>query len=312
MSRRSRWQLALSSLPFLTGGGYWLLVFQFNWLPEQVVYMRASLAILVLGVGTVLTLLLYTVLLSTWRQQSRAETAVADAIADKNQAHRQFLLRLDHELKNPLTALQVELANLEALAPVDDPTSEGGQTLLRLKTQANRLSELVIPLRKIAELDTREIESAQVDLARLISDVVTEFQLTEAGLARRISLNLPQLPWPLPEVQGDADLLFLAFHNVLGNAVKFTRPGDAIQVRAFEDDRRVVIEIADTGPGVPPDELPHVWDELYRGKLARGTPGSGLGLALVKGILERHGGEVAMRSRLQQGTIVTFTLPARA
>ena len=76
---------------------------------------------------------------------------------------------------------------------------------------------------------------------------------------------LPQAPWPLPNINGDPDLLLLAVHNLLDNAVKFTLPGDTIEIRAFEDANQIVIEIADTGPGIPGEEIILVWDELYRG-----------------------------------------------
>jgi two-component system OmpR family sensor kinase len=103
--------------------------------------------------------------------------------------------------------------------------------------------------------------------------------------------------------------LLLVFHNLLDNADKFCEPGDTIEVRAFEDGSVVVVEVADTGPGIPPEELPHIWEELYRGEKARGVPGSGLGLALVRAIVERHHGQISLRSREQQGTVVTVRLP---
>ncbi|MGQ9554816.1 MAG: sensor histidine kinase [Anaerolineae bacterium] len=92
-------------------------------------------------------------------------------------------------------------------------------------------------------------------------------------------------------------------------ALKFSRPGDTVEVRAFEDGASVNIEVADTGPGICEEELAHVWEELYRGQAARGTPGSGLGLALTRAIIERHSGQVALRSRVGQGTVVTLRLP---
>jgi two-component system OmpR family sensor kinase len=106
-------------------------------------------------------------------------------------------------------------------------------------------------------------------------------------------------------------LLFLTVHNLVDNALKFTAPGDTVEVRAFEDDTTVVVEVADTGPGIPEEELPHVWEELYRGHGARGVQGSGLGLALVQAIVERHGGQIGLRSRVGQGTVFTLRLPVR-
>ena len=87
------------------------------------------------------------------------------------------------------------------------------------------------------------------------------------------------------------------------------QPGDRIEVRALEDGAAVVVEVADTGPGIPETEVPLVWEELYRGQGARGIPGSGLGLALVRAIAERHGGQVDLRSREGQGTVFTLRLP---
>jgi two-component system OmpR family sensor kinase len=115
----------------------------------------------------------------------------------------------------------------------------------------------------------------------------------------------------VPNVFGDWDLLFLAVYNLLDNALKFTRPGDTVEVRAFEDGSSVVIEIADTGPGIVQEEVPRVWEELYRGQGAQGVPGSGLGLALVRAIVERHGGHTTLRSRVGQGTVVAIRLPVK-
>jgi len=80
-------------------------------------------------------------------------------------------------------------------------------------------------------------------------------------------------------------------------------------VRALEDGSAIVVEVADTGPGVPGEELPHLFEELYRGQEARGVEGSGLGLALVKAVVELHGGRAAVRSRPGQGSVFTLRLP---
>ena len=82
-------------------------------------------------------------------------------------------------------------------------------------------------------------------------------------------------------------------------------------MRAFEDGASVAIEVADTGPGIPEDEERHVWQELYRGNSARGVAGSGLGLTLVRAVVDRHGGDINLRSRSGQGTVITVRLPIR-
>jgi two-component system OmpR family sensor kinase len=167
-------------------------------------------------------------------------------------------------------------------------------------------------LRKLSELETRPLEQAPIDLSELLTQVFELAQEQPEAARRQLNLSLPQAPWPLPHISGDRDLLLLAIHNLLDNAIKFSRPGDHVALRASEDGAAVVVEVADTGPGIPQDELPHVWEELYRGQSARGVPGSGLGLALVHAIVQRHGGQVTLRSRAGQGTVFTVRLPIKS
>jgi two-component system OmpR family sensor kinase len=238
-----------------------------------------------------------------WRHQQR----VADVRAQAADERRRFLQRLDHELKNPLTAIRAALANVTN----DAATAAQQQALASVETQVLRLSRLTSDLRKLAELETRPLERVSIDIAELLQEVVTLAQERPRASARQLTLTVQQAPWPVPDILGDWDLLFLAIYNLLDNALKFTRPGDTLEVRASEDGAFVVVEVADTGPGIPTEELPRVWDELYRGRGARGVPGSGLGLALVRAIVERHGGQVMLRSRARQGTVVTMRLPVR-
>ncbi|GAH51568.1 unnamed protein product, partial [marine sediment metagenome] len=149
-----------------------------------------------------------------------------------------------------------------------------------------------------------------VNMADLLTEVISALEDRVISQDRRLSLILPNAPWPLPDVEGDPDLLLLAIHNLLDNAIKFTSRGDTIEVRAFDDGSEIVIEVADTGPGIPEQEIPRVWEELYRGEQARGVPGSGLGLPLVRAIIEKHGGIVGVRSKPDHGTVFIMRLPA--
>jgi len=276
---------------------------------DPIIYLRGPLGVLALIVGVAASAALLAAL--AWRERMRraqrhsSEQASAAAAADR----RRMLMRLDHELKNPLTAIHAGLANL---ADGTEPAARE-RALQGVGAQATRLSRLMTDLRKLAELETREFEQAPVDLAEVLRDVETAMR-EQPGAAdeRRLRLSLPQAPWPVPEVQGDADLLFLTIHNLVANALKFTRPGDTVEIRAAEDGDHVLVEVADTGPGIPPEELEEVWEELARGQAARGVPGTGLGLPLVRTIVSRHGGEAHIRSRVGQGTVVSVRLPARA
>jgi two-component system OmpR family sensor kinase len=277
------------------------IAFERGWLTNSVAYLRADLGTLALLLGFILTVLLFIIWgIFLWQDRQFIQEFIdyQNTVAEER---RQFLRRLDHELKNPLTAIQAGLVNLD---------SERNEAALQsIRTQTNRLSRLVADLRKLADLETRPIDRAEVDLALVLEEAVAIVQEEPDSADRSINLSLPQAPWPLPKVQGDEDLLLLAQANLLNNAVKFSGPGDRVEVRAFEDSEMVIVEVADTGPGIPEAEVPFVWQELYRGHGARGVPGSGLGLALVRAITERHGGQVTIRSRVNQGTVVTMKLP---
>ena len=266
-----------------------------------VIRARVDLGTLSLLAGLALSALLALGLaLRAWHRRTLTQTA-ALAQAQAANERRRFLQRLDHELKNPLTAIRAGLAN------VADASDGGAQreAMSSVEAQVKRVSRLTADLRKLAELEMRPLERSSVNLAELLEQVVEFAQDRPEAEDRRLTLTLPQAPWPLPAILGDRDLL------LLDNALKFTRPSDTIEVRAFEDGDSVVIEVADTGPGIADEDLPHVWEELYRGKSARGAPGSGLGLALVQAILLRHGGQVTLRSRAGQGTVFTARLPTK-
>jgi len=298
---KKRWKKVLWLLPLAVLGlglGLSALV-RFAANRNPVLYLRADLATLILIVAVLLTLASLAALWVITRFEQQHQRLTFQATDDR----LRFLRRLDHELKNPLTAIRAGLANASE-APDEAARQEAFVTV---EAQALRLSRLAADLRKLAELETRPLERAAVDIAALLQET---FDLAQERTAeRQLSLSIPQAPWPLPQISGDPDLLFLAVHNLLENAIKFTRPGDRVEVRAFEDGSTLVIEVADTGPGILEDELPHVWEELYRGQGARGVPGSGLGLALVRAVIERHGGRVSLRSRVGQGSVFTLRLP---
>ncbi len=298
-----RWGFAV--VPLAAGLVVAVLMTSVATVSNPVLTVRVDLDTLAMLAGLSLSALVTVGLILWGRAERRGAQQVTGIRTQVAEERRRFLQRLDHEMKNPLTAIRAGLANVAngSTAAVQQ------ETLATVEAQVLRLSRLTADLRKLAELETRPLERDAVDVAQLLQETVALAQeMPEAG-ERKLSLTIPQAPWPVPDVPGDWDLLFLATYNLLDNALKFSRPGDTVEVRAFEDRSFVNIEVADTGPGIPRDELPEVWEELYRGQGARGIPGSGLGLALARAIVERHGGQVALRSRAGQGTVVTARLP---
>jgi signal transduction histidine kinase len=280
-------------------------------LPNPTYRVLISLSSLLLLLGILLSIIMTAGMLTWWLAARRNEQEIAQSQSETVEDRRRFLQRLDHELKNPLMAIRAGLANF-----TNAPTTDTRQAALAtVDAQTMRLSRLTTDLRKIAELESRPLERMPVDLEQLLVEVVEANQNQPAVVDNsrsghcQISLIVPQAPWPLPTIDADWDLVYLAVHNLLNNAQKFSQPECAIEVRGREDGHFVVVEVADTGPGIDAADLPHVWEELYRGQSGRTVQGSGLGLALVKAIVDRHGGTVTINSKVDQGTVVTMSLP---
>ncbi|MFT4285285.1 MAG: HAMP domain-containing sensor histidine kinase [Protaetiibacter sp.] len=232
---------------------------------------------------------------------SARDAAVAEGRELERAAHRRFLARLDHELKNPVTAIRA------TIAADSDPQAGPRGSLAVIDAQATRLATLVGELRKLAELETRPLDLEIVDLEHLVADSIEGLAALPDARAR-VTLTVTRVPWPVPPLNADPDLLAVAIDNVLANALKF---GDGpVEVRVREDDGWAVVEVADAGRGIPADDTDAVFDELARARNARDVGGSGIGLSLVRTVLRRHGGEVELRSREGEGTVVTLRLPA--
>lgn len=286
--------LIVAAILLLRGGSFRIEIAAL--LPAAVAFIGLTLSLLLLCV----------VALMHWRKRW-IEQGRAEAAEQHRQRHRQFLSRLDHELKNPLTAIR-------AVTAVGLSDTHGGQDdpqLSSIDTQAQRMSRLLTDLRKLAELETVRIDREDVDLEETTRDAVDAVadDLAQRHMHREFSVVFPSVPWPLPHVQGDPDLLYSAIYNMVSNAAKYSDEGASIEVRGRENGSKVTVEVADTGIGIPQEEQALVFEELARGRNARGLPGSGLGLALVSTIVRRHGGTTHLVSREGVGTSVALTLP---
>ena len=237
------------------------------------------------------------VMLAGWRRGRNAR-AVKEAVegvkAEAREAHRTFVGRLDHELKNPLMALRV------GLGEVRDPVLAES-----MRVQVDRLASLVAELRKISEIDSYPVADEPVDVSEVVSEVIE----TVVPGDREMVVAFPRAPRPLPPVRGDRDLVFLAIYNVVSNAVKYSSPGATLEVRGMEERGYVVVDVSDTGRGIPASEVDQVWGELARSKEVRHIPGNGLGLPMVAAVLRRLGGACELSSIQGRGTTVRMRLP---
>jgi signal transduction histidine kinase len=216
---------------------------------------------------------------------------------------RRFVADAAHEIGTPLTALQADLELADAHAGTDDER----RLVRRAMAQAERLGVLATGLLRLARLESGVgAERKPVDLVvvvRAVADAAAS-RLDQAGLDLR--LVLPAAP---VTVTGDAERLRTAVGYLLDNAAKFTPAGGTVTVTVEPSAGRARLVVADTGIGIPPDDLPHLFDRFHRGRNAAAYPGSGLGLAVVRATAESHGGQVAARS-VPGGTELEMDLPA--
>jgi two-component system OmpR family sensor kinase len=251
----------------------------------------------------------FLLLLYFWdlRSVRQANAMIADSLRETENNRRNFLRRLDHEIKNPLTGLRAALVNMQET----QQAVERQHAVENAGRAVTRMTRLLGDLRKLSDLGERPIEQARVDIPDLLQDAVDAAHVLPAYDGRDVSLLIPKVPSPFPTTTGDRDLLVLAVYNLIENALKFTSPEDSVEVRALEDGQSIVIEVADSGVGIPSEDLPKIFEELYRGSNARSTEGSGLGLALVNRIVALHNGRIYVRSSQMEprGTVFTMRLP---
>jgi two-component system, OmpR family, phosphate regulon sensor histidine kinase PhoR len=217
-------------------------------------------------------------------------------------ASRAFLGTLSHELRTPLTAVLAHMAVVRG-EDVAEPVRE--KSLAVVQQEAERLARLVQDLLHLGRLEMSEgVERRPLDLVLVAEATIAEVIL--AAEKRDIAVSL-EAETPLPRVLGDGDSLQRAFLNLLDNSVKYSRPGDSVVVGLSPVPAGVRVTIADSGPGIPPEHLPHVAERLYRGRTD--IAGSGLGLSVVAEILRQHEATLHVANRAEGGVLVTFTLP---
>jgi len=248
---------------------------------------------------------------------------------------REGVSNLSHDLRSPLTATVACLETLEArwarspvrTEPVDAPSASSLRTgaqdddrrLIEIALRNTRnAARLVQSLGDLAKLDEPEfsLRSEVVDAGELIGDICVRFadRAARQGVAlRAVEPGRGAVP---PFAKVDVELFERAVANLVDNALKFCPAGAQVTLAASVEASQVQVRVADTGPGIAPADLPHLFDRFYQSRQsvapATGEGGKGLGLAIVKRIAELHGGTVAVTSTLGQGTEVVLSVPAAA
>jgi signal transduction histidine kinase len=220
---------------------------------------------------------------------------------------REFVADVSHELRTPIAALRM-YTELLSEGDVDEATR--AEFLERSTQQIGRLEWLSTNLLDLSRIDAGifPLDMREGDLRDPVQATVQA--LSEVAVGRGVALD-SEVPGEAVELRFDRERIIQLLTNLVGNALKFTPRGGAVSVTVHETGASVTIQVGDTGPGIPAEELPHVFERFYRGTNtgeARAS-GSGLGLAIVRSIVEMHGGEIEVASVIGEGTEFRITLP---
>jgi signal transduction histidine kinase len=212
---------------------------------------------------------------------------------------------VSHELRTPLAVVQGNLqAILEGVYPLEM------EQIASLFDETRLLTRLVDDLHDLALADAGQLRLhfAPVILTDLARTAVDQFCPVAEAAGVKLEFATGD---NVPVVAGDADRLAQVLRNLLSNALRHTPGGGRVAVSLSGDGTQVHLEVADTGSGISPEDLPHVFDRFYRGDTSRGRPGggAGLGLAIVRQLVAAHGGQIAVSSLPGEGTTFTVTLP---
>jgi signal transduction histidine kinase len=240
-------------------------------------------------------------------ENARLYRAAERAITDRDEV----LAVVAHDLRNPLGAIVMQASALQAR--VDEPESAVQKASERIKRAAERMSNLTDEL-----LDVTRVEAGQLALERAelrTRDVAVEAVEAQKALAGAASIELRlEAPEHPPDIFADRHRVLQVFENLIGNAVKFTPTGGRITVGVVPRAESVLCYVRDTGRGISSEELPHLFDRFWQARRSREEKrsGAGMGLAIVKGILEVHGGQIWVESVPSEGSTFYFTLPTTA
>jgi two-component system phosphate regulon sensor histidine kinase PhoR len=221
---------------------------------------------------------------------------------------RDFVANVSHELRTPLSIFRGYLETL-----LDDPHQPPGELLRILEVMerhSDRLNALVEDILSLARLESpgMELDLSEVDLPELLHSIMRDWEKRLAAKQLKSHLNFPG---NLPPLRADETRLQELIYNLLDNAVKYSKPGGTVFLRAEPAGDSIRISVADKGIGVSPNDLPRIFERFYRADKSRSgeQPGTGLGLSIVKHIAHLHGGRVEAHSEFGKGTTISVLLP---
>lgn len=236
---------------------------------------------------------------------ARTFDSMADDLEQAEKLRRSLVADVAHELRTPLSNIR---GYLEAIR--DDIVKPEPATIQSIYEEALLLSRLVDDLQDLALAEAGKLNLViqPDDVGAVITQSVSASQAQASAKGLTLRTDIPQT---LPLCNIDAHRISQVLHNLLVNAVVYTPAGGSITVSAMPEDGHVAISVVDTGEGIPPDDLPYIFERFYRADKSRtrATGGHGLGLTIAKRLVEAHGGTISAKSEPGKGSAFTFTVP---
>jgi two-component system phosphate regulon sensor histidine kinase PhoR len=220
---------------------------------------------------------------------------------------REFVSNASHELRTPLAGIRASAETLQRGA-VDDP--EGRKQFLgMIREDVDRMDKLISEMLELSRLESGEspLELQDVDPGTLIDIAVKQFSAVAVDFKLKLLTTIAE---GLPMVSVDAEKIDHVFTNLISNAVKWTPAGGSITVKCWADDATVWFSVADTGLGIKPEHLPHIFERFFKTDAARSESGTGLGLSIARHIVDAHGGVISATSTSGEGSEFAFTVPS--
>jgi two-component system, OmpR family, sensor histidine kinase KdpD len=229
--------------------------------------------------------------LEAWRQGERLRSALLDSVT--------------HDLRTPLTAIRAAATTLSSQPDLAEP--ERAELVTVVDEESARLDRLIGQAVEMAQLDAAavQVNPQPEDVRTVIENTVEQMrpQLRDRLVVMQIAEGLPRIPM-------DRSLVHRVLRHILENAARYSPVGAPITISVARDEHRLLVTVADTGPGIDPGDQPFVFDKFFRGKKQKTqSGGTGMGLAIAKAIVEAHGGGIQLASRAGEGTRFTFWLP---
>jgi histidine kinase len=232
---------------------------------------------------------------------------MAEKLNQTESMRRRLIGDVSHELRTPLTAIKGSMEGLmDGILPAND------ETFQQIHAEADRLNRLVDDLQELSRVEARayQLDIKSLDVSSLARTVTK--RLAPHAEPKRITLDVELAP-DLPHVLADEDRATQVLTNLMGNALQYTPENGTITLSAKQVDNEVQIAVRDTGIGIPPEHLPHIFDRFYRVDKSRSRQsggGSGIGLTIARALIEAHGGRIWVESAGNNtGSVFTFTLP---